>query len=95
MVEPTESEDLQELDKFCDAVLLIRKEIDGIGSGCSQHKDSPLHHALHTIEDLDSDTWDRPYSIENACPPVPWIKVNKFWLTYGRVANVYVDRKHH
>ena len=92
MVEPTESEDLQELDRFCDAMLSIRKEIDDIGSGRIAYENSPMHNAPHTMEDLLSDKWDRPYSREVACFPAPWIKSNKFWPTCGRVDNVYGDR---
>jgi len=92
MVEPTESEDLQELDRFCDAMLSIRKEIDDIGSGKIKYEDSPLHNAPHTMSDLVTENWDRPYSREVACFPAPWIKANKFWPTCGRVDNVYGDR---
>merc|ERR1712087_571194 len=92
MVEPTESEDLQELDRFCDAMLSIRKEIDDVGSGRIPYEESPLHNAPHTMEDLLSDKWDRPYPREVACFPAPWIKSNKFWPTCGRVDNVYGDR---
>jgi len=92
MIEPTESEDLQELDRFCDAMLAIRKEIDDIGSGRMSYEDSPLHNAPHTMHDLMSDKWDRPYTREVACYPAPWIISNKFWPTCGRVDNVYGDR---
>jgi glycine dehydrogenase len=92
MIEPTESEDLQELDRFCDAMLAIRKEIDDIGSGRMSYEDSPLHNAPHTMHDLMSDKWDRPYTREVACYPAPWIMSNKFWPTCGRVDNVYGDR---
>jgi len=92
MVEPTESEDLQELDRFCDAMLSIRKEIDDIGSGRIKYEDSPLHNAPHTVDDLISESWDRPYTREVGCYPAPWIKANKFWPSCGRVDNVYGDR---
>ena len=92
MIEPTESEDLQELDRFCDAMLSIRKEIDDIGSGRMTYEDSPLHNSPHTMDDMISDKWERPYSRETACYPAPWIKSNKFWPTCGRVDNVYGDR---
>lgn len=90
MVEPTESEDLQELDRFCDAMLSIRKEIDDIGSGRIKYEDSPLHHAPHTLGDLAK--WEKGYSQEVGCFPAPWTKTNKFWPTSGRVDNVYGDR---
>lgn len=92
MIEPTESEDLAELDRFCDAMLAIRSEIDDIGSGRIPLEESPLRNAPHTIDDLIADTWDRPYSREVAAYPAPWIRANKFWPTCGRVDNVYGDR---
>ena len=92
MIEPTESEDLAELDRFCDAMLAIRSEIDDIGSGRVALEESPLRNAPHTIDDLVSEKWDRPYSREVAAYPAPWIRANKFWPTCGRVDNVYGDR---
>lgn len=92
MVEPTESEDLAELDRFCDAMLAIRSEIDDIGSGRMKLEDSPLRHAPHTLDEIMSDKWDRSYSREIAAYPAPWIRANKFWPTCGRVDNVYGDR---
>eukprot|EP00526_Cylindrotheca_closterium_P003005 CAMPEP_0113630730 /NCGR_PEP_ID=MMETSP0017_2-20120614/15969_1 /TAXON_ID=2856 /ORGANISM="Cylindrotheca closterium" /LENGTH=1000 /DNA_ID=CAMNT_0000541211 /DNA_START=91 /DNA_END=3093 /DNA_ORIENTATION=- /assembly_acc=CAM_ASM_000147 len=90
MVEPTESEDLQELDRFCDAMLSIRKEIDDIGSGRVKYEDSPLHNAPHTLSDLTK--WNHSYSPDIGCFPAPWSRSNKFWPTSGRVDNVYGDR---
>jgi len=92
MVEPTESEDLAELDRFCDAMLAIRKEIDDIGAGRVKYEDSPLHNAPHTMDDLISETWDRAYSKEVGVYPAPWTRANKFWPTCNRVDNVYGDR---
>lgn len=92
MVEPTESEDLAELDRFCDAMLSIRAEIDEIGKGNIALEDSPLRNAPHTMETLLSESWDKPYSREVAAYPAPWIKPNKFWPSCGRVDNVYGDR---
>ena len=92
MVEPTESEDLAELDRFCDAMLSIRAEIDDIGSGRIPLEESPLRNAPHTMDDLVSDKWDRPYSREVGAYPAPWIRANKFWPSCGRVDNVYGDR---
>lgn len=92
MVEPTESENLAELDRFCDAMLAIRKEIDDIGSGKILLKDSPLCHAPHTIEDIMSDKWNRQYSRATGAYPAPWVSTNKFWPTCNRVDNVYGDR---
>ena len=92
MVEPTESEDLAELECFCDAMLAIRSEIDDVGSGRLSLEDSPLRNAPHTSEDILSETWGRKYSREVGAYPAPWIKANKFWPSCGRVDNVYGDR---
>ena len=92
MVEPTESEDLAELDRFCDAMLAIRAEIDDVGSGRMSLDDSPLRYAPHTMDDILSQKWDRKYSRETGAYPAPWIRANKFWPTCGRVDNVYGDR---
>jgi glycine dehydrogenase len=91
MVEPTESEDLAELDRFCDAMLSIRSEIDDIGSGRIALEESPLRRAPHTMDDMLN--WgDRPYSPDVGAYPAPWTRANKFWPTCGRVNNVYGDR---
>jgi len=92
MVEPTESEDLAELDRFCDAMLAIRSEIDEVGSGRINIEDSPLRNAPHTIDEIMSEKWDRPYTRETGAYPAPWNRANKFWPTCGRVDNVYGDR---
>eukprot|EP00978_Attheya_sp_CCMP212_P006946 scaffold16220_cov51-Attheya_sp.AAC.9 len=92
MVEPTESEDLAELDRFCDAMLAIRAEIDDIGSGRIALEDSPVRNSPHTMDDMLSETWDRPYNRETGAYPAPWSRVNKFWPTCKRVDNVYGDR---
>lgn len=92
MIEPTESEDLAELDRFCDAMLAIRSEIDAIGSGRMKVEDSPLRNAPHTVDDIMSEKWDRPYTREVGAYPAPWLRANKFWPTCGRVDNVYGDR---
>jgi len=92
MVEPTESEDLAELDRFCDAMLSIRAEIDEVGRGIIALDESPLRNAPHTMEELLEENWDRPYSKETGAYPAPWIRANKFWPTCGRVDNVHGDR---
>jgi len=92
MVEPTESEDLAELDRFCDAMLAIRAEIDDVGSGRIAIEDSPLRNAPHTMEDVMNEKWDRSYSRDVGAYPAPWIRANKFWPTCGRVDNVFGDR---
>jgi len=92
MIEPTESEDRAELDRFCDALLAIRAEIKDVEDGAVKLEDSPLHHAPHTMEDVVTDDWDRAYSRETAAFPLPYVKDSKFWPTVGRVDNVHGDR---
>jgi glycine dehydrogenase len=92
MIEPTESESLAELDRFCEAMIAIRDEIRAIENGEIAHDDSPLTHAPHTAEEIMSDEWARAYSREQAAFPLPWVKENKFWPHVGRIDNVYGDR---
>ncbi|WP_306151819.1 aminomethyl-transferring glycine dehydrogenase [Roseovarius sp. MMSF_3281] len=91
MIEPTESETKAELDRFCDAMLSIRKEIREIEEGNIDRDNNPLKHAPHTMEDLVKD-WDRPYSREQACFPPGAFRVDKYWPPVNRVDNVYGDR---
>ncbi|HEX6384341.1 MAG TPA: aminomethyl-transferring glycine dehydrogenase [Anaerolineae bacterium] len=92
MIEPTESESLAELDRFCDAMIAIRDEIRAIENGEMAHEESPLAHAPHTAEIVASDEWDRPYSRQQAAFPAPWLKESKFWPAVARIDNVYGDR---
>ena len=92
MVEPTESENKFELDRFCDAMLAIRKEADKIEKGVSDPKDNPLKNAPHTLEVLLSDDWRRPYSREEAAYPVASLRSGKFWPSVGRIDASYGDR---
>ena len=92
MIEPTESESKDELDRFCDAMIAIRDEIRAIERGEITAADSPLHHAPHTAAVVTADTWDRAYSREQAAFPASWVKENKFWPHVARVDNVYGDR---
>ncbi len=91
MIEPTESETKAELDRFCDAMLAIRAEIDAVASGSVDYAASPLHNAPHTMEDLVRD-WDRPYSREQGCFPPGAFRVDKYWPPVNRVDNVFGDR---
>ncbi len=91
MVEPTESEDKAELDRFCAAMIAIRDEIRRIESGEWPLDASPLKQAPHTEADLVSD-WNRPYSREQAVFPLPWVAENKFWPYVNRIDDVYGDR---
>lgn len=92
MIEPTESESLEELDRFCEAMITIREEIRAIERGEMLHEDSPLAHAPHTAEVISSDVWERPYSRQQAAYPLPWVQEHKFWPYVGRIDNVYGDR---
>ena len=91
MIEPTESEAKDELDRFCDAMIAIREEIRAIENGSITAEDSALRHAPHTAMDLTGD-WDRKYSREQAVFPVKSLRGNKYWPPVGRVDNVYGDR---
>lgn len=92
MIEPTESESQAELDRFCDAMLIIREEIAQVENGTYPVDNNPLVNAPHTQADLLSDTWDRPYSRTIASHPAPWLHVHKVWPTVNRIDNVYGDR---
>lgn len=92
MIEPTESEDKAELDRFCDALLSIREEIRAIEEGKADKKENVLKHAPHTQFIITADEWTRPYSRQQAAYPLPWVKNNKFWPSIARVNNTYGDR---
>jgi glycine dehydrogenase len=91
MVEPTESESKRELDRFCDAMLAIRAEIDRVGAEWPKD-DNPLRHAPHTAEDIIADGWDRAYSRETAAFPVPGLRVTKYFPPVSRIDAAYGDR---
>jgi glycine dehydrogenase len=92
MIEPTESEDKDELDRFCDALLSIRREMTLIESGNLDQKDNPLKNAPHTQLMICSDDWKKPYSRELAAFPLEYVKFNKFWPSVARVNDTYGDR---
>ena len=92
MVEPTESEDLKEIDRFINAMMSIRAEIAQIESGAWPQDNNPLKHAPHTAASVIAAEWNRPYSREVAAFPVAALKTSKYWPTTGRVDNVYGDR---
>ncbi|MCX7728772.1 MAG: aminomethyl-transferring glycine dehydrogenase [Bacteroidia bacterium] len=92
MIEPTESESKHELDKFADAMITIKKEIDDIINGKYDKKNNPLKNAPHTAEIIASDHWNFPYSRETAAFPKPWVRQNKIWPSVARVDNAYGDR---
>ncbi len=92
MIEPTESESKDELDRFCDAMLAIRAEIQAVQDGSVSPNESPLHHAPHTAALVASDNWSRAYSRETAAFPAAWVRDNKFWPAVARIDNTYGDR---
>lgn len=92
MVEPTESESLAELDRFCSAMIAIREEIAEIAAGRMDRQNNPLKNAPHTAEQVTRTEWSRPYSREQAAFPLPWVRENKFWPYVGRINNVLGDR---
>jgi glycine dehydrogenase len=92
MIEPTESEAKDELDRFCDAMIAIREEIRSVERGEMSAEESPLHNAPHTAGVVTATEWNHSYSREQAAFPAPWVKENKFWPYVARIDNVYGDR---
>jgi glycine dehydrogenase len=92
MVEPTESESKEELDRFCDAMIAIHGEIKAVESGRVDRLNNVLKNAPHTTQTVISDKWDRPYPREQAAFPAAWLRQHKFWPAVGRIDNVYGDR---
>ncbi len=92
MIEPTESESREELDRFCEAMISIHAEIAKIAAGEWDANDNPLKHAPHPATTLLSDSWSRAYSREEAAYPLPWVRERKFWPPVSRIDNVYGDR---
>ena len=92
MIEPTESESQEELDRFCDAMIAIYQEAEAIANGAIDPENNPLKNAPHTAESLICGDWDHPYTREEAAYPAPWTKVHKFWPAVGRIDNAYGDR---
>ena len=92
MIEPTESEDLLELDRFCDAMIAIRAEIERVQSGLYDPASNPLAGAPHPADDVVADDWDRAYTREEAAFPVPALRSDKYWPPVGRIDNAYGDR---
>jgi glycine dehydrogenase len=92
MVEPTESEDQAELDRFCDAMIHIRGEIEAIVNGTADGMDNPLKHSPHAAAAATASEWTHRYTREQAVYPLPWVKDRKFWPAVGRIDNPYGDR---
>jgi glycine dehydrogenase len=92
MIEPTESEPLEELDRFCDAMIAIRAEIEAVATGKTDPKDNLLKNAPHTAAMVTDDGWSHPYSRREAAFPLPWVQEKKVWPAVGRIDNPYGDR---
>jgi glycine dehydrogenase len=92
MIEPTESEAKDELDRFCDALIAIRAEIQAIVEGKVDPKDNVLKNAPHTADEVTSDEWTHPYSRQQAAFPLPYLRTGKFWPAVARIDNPYGDR---
>ncbi len=92
MIEPTESEPKEELDRFIEALIEIRNEIREVEEGRADRENNVLKHAPHTAQVVTADDWDRPYSRQKAAYPLPFVKETKFWPSVGRVDNAYGDR---
>ena len=92
MIEPTESESKEELDRLCDALISIRKEARAVDDGEVDAEDNVLKNAPHTAAMITSDAWDHPYTREQAAFPAPWLREHKFWPPVARIDNAYGDR---
>ncbi len=92
MIEPTESEPKVELDRFCDAMIAIRNEVEEVAQGKYTIEESPLRHAPHTVYDIADDQWNRKYSRAEGCFPKGSVKQDKYWAPVNRVDNAYGDR---
>jgi glycine dehydrogenase len=92
MIEPTESESKAELDRFCDALIAIRAEIQAVLDGTADPKDNVLKNAPHSAAAVAASEWRHPYSREQAAYPLPFVRENKFWPAVGRIDNPYGDR---
>ena len=92
MIEPTESESKDELDRFCDALIAIRHEIQAVIDGTADRADNVLKHAPHTLRAVTADTWTRPYTREQAAYPLPFVRANKVWPAVARIDNAHGDR---
>jgi glycine dehydrogenase len=92
MIEPTESESKAEMDRFCEAMISIRNEIDKIGAGTWDKINNPIKQAPHTSSSIITESWDRPYSRQEAAFPAPWTKDRKFWPSVARIDNAFGDR---
>jgi len=92
MIEPTESESKEELDRLCDALISIRKEARAVDDGEVDAEDNVLKNAPHTAAMMTANVWDHPYTREQAAYPAPWLREHKYWPPVARIDNAYGDR---
>src|SRR6185436_11144165 len=92
MIEPTESESKDELDRYCEALIAIRREIAEIEDGTASKENNVLKNAPHTVDIVTADEWKYPYTREKAAYPASWLRERKFWPPVGRINSVYGDR---
>ena len=92
MVEPTESEPKEELDRFCDALIAIRAEIQAVIDGQADPKDNVLKNAPHSLQVVTVEQWTHRYTREQAAFPLPYVRAHKIWPAVGRIDNPYGDR---
>lgn len=92
MIEPTESESMGELDRFCEAMISIHREISQVIQGTAHREDNVLKNAPHPAVAVIADDWNHPYTREQAAYPLPYLKQHKFWPSVGRIDNVHGDR---
>ncbi|HZJ73662.1 MAG TPA: aminomethyl-transferring glycine dehydrogenase [Perlabentimonas sp.] len=92
MVEPTESESVQELDRFIEAMISIKKELDEIKEGKADKEDNVLKNAPHTVAEVAANEWTHAYDREKAAYPLPWLIINKFWPSVSKIDSAYGDR---
>ena len=92
MIEPTESESIYELDRFCDAMIQIHHEIESIRSGETDAENNPLKNAPHTALQVTDGNWPHPYSRKEAAFPAKWVEQSKYWPQVSRIDNAHGDR---
>jgi glycine dehydrogenase len=92
MIEPTESESKEEMDRYCDALIAIHGEIQAIETGRADARNNVLKNAPHTARAVVAGEWNHPYTREQAAFPAPWSVEHKFWPSVGRIDNVWGDR---
>jgi glycine dehydrogenase len=92
MIEPTESETTEELDRFCDALIEIRNEVREVEDGLVDKENNVLKNAPHTASVVTADDWNKPYTRQKAAYPLPYVKDAKFWPAVSRIDNAYGDR---